>query len=128
MMSDEHPLPRVLCVDDDEASRRLVEVALRGLDVEVLLCGDSKLVLDLVATMRPVAMVLDVMMPGVDGPTLVRRIHDAGLEVVPKIVLWSAMGASDLQLRARECGADAIALKVAGPDVLRQQIARWLER
>lgn len=119
-------LPRVLVVDDDEASRHLVEVALRGVEVEVVTCADPTAVLDLVREWAPFAIVLDVMMPGVDGATVVERIHEAELEKTPKIVLWSALDSGALQRRAKECGADAVALKVAGPGVLVRQLLEWL--
>lgn len=126
-MSDPPALPCILVVDDDEASRHLVELALRDLAVEVLTCGEPSAVLNLVIEKRPAAVVLDVMMPGLDGPTIVTQIRSAGLDVVPKMVLWSAMGASELQEKARQCGADAIVMKVAGPSVLARQLATWLD-
>ena len=123
---DSSRLPCVLVVDDDEASRHLVEIALRGLEVEVVSCADPTAVLDLVLEWAPDAIVLDVMMPGMDGATVVKRIHEAQLEKTPKLVLWSALDSGALQQRAQECGADAVALKLAGPSVLTRQLVEWL--
>ena len=120
---------RVLVVDDDDASRRLVEVALRGLDVEVVLCADPEEAIGLVRDLRPAVLVLDVMMPGLDGPMVAERVRAATEPGVaaPKIVLWSALDASQLTLRARACGADAVVLKIAGPAALVQQVGALLE-
>ena len=119
-------LPRVLVVDDDEASRRLVSVALRDHRVEVVSCADPTAVVDLVREWRPVAIVLDVMMPGLDGPGVIRRLRAADLDAPPRIVLWSAMAAGALARLAEECGADAVVLKIAGPRVLVDELERWL--
>lgn len=120
---------RVLVVDDDEASRRLVEVALRGLDVEIELVDDPREVVALVRDLRPAVIVLDVMMPGLDGPMVAKQVREARVEGEPgpKIVLWSALDAADLSARARECGADSVVLKIAGPAALVQEVGALLE-
>jgi len=126
-MADESERLRVLVVDDDEASRRLVEVALRGLPVDVTLCADPAQVVDLVDELRPAVIVLDVMMPGLDGPMVVERVREADSEAAPKIVLWSALDTTALQEKGRATAADAVVLKVAGPAALVQEVGELLE-
>lgn len=120
---------RVLVVDDDEASRRLVEVALRRLDVEILLTGEPRAVVGLVRDLRPAVIVLDVMMPGLDGPMVAEKIRALAPESGggAKIILWSALDAFQLQERAAACGADAVVLKVAGPAALVQEVGALLD-
>lgn len=126
-MSDVLWPKRVLVVDDDESSRRLVEVALRRLDVETVLCGDPEEVVDLVEALHPAVLVLDVMMPGLDGPMVATRVREAAGTPAPKIVLWSALDHGELQARAKDCGADAVVLKIAGPAALVQEVGELLD-
>jgi len=116
----------VLVVDDDEASRRLVEVALRGLDVEIHTEDDPEAVADRVRELGPAVLVLDVMMPNLDGPMVVAQLREADVEL-PKIVLWSALDAGRLQELGGEAGVDAVVLKIAGPAALVQEVGRLLE-
>jgi len=113
-------------VDDDEASRRLVEVALRGLDVEVHTEDGPEDVVDRIRELAPAVVVLDVMMPKLDGPMVVERLREADLDL-PKIVLWSAVEAGRLQALGEQTGADAVVLKIAGPAALVQEVGRLLE-
>jgi len=125
-MSEERSVTRVLVVDDDEASRRLVEVALRGLDVEIHTEDDPEAVADRVRELGPAVLVLDVMMPNLDGPMVVAQLREADVEL-PKIVLWSALDAGRLQELGGEAGVDAVVLKIAGPAALVQEVGRLLE-
>ncbi|MCA9608071.1 MAG: response regulator [Myxococcales bacterium] len=128
-MSDPTRPKHVLVVDDDEASRRLVEIALRRLDVEVVATGDPHQVIGLVRDLHPAVIVLDVMMPGLDGPMIAEQIRELAPEDArrAKILLWSALDAGELSARAERCGADAVVLKVAGPAVLVQEVGGLLD-
>ena len=69
---------RVVIVDDVEALRSAVRRALRleGCDVE--LAADGSAALAHLANMRADLVVLDVLMPGLDGITVCRRIREGG--------------------------------------------------
>lgn len=126
-MADASEPTYVLVVDDDAASRRLVELALRGLEVEVFTCDDPEAVSKMVRDLEPAVLVLDVMMPSLDGPHVVETLRAAGDLKMPKVVLWSALDAPTLQVKGKSVNADAVVLKVAGPAALVQEVGRLLD-
>jgi CheY-like chemotaxis protein len=71
--------PRVLVVDDEENIRYLVGSALElaGFDIAVAETGSEAL--DAVESFRPDVVVLDVMLPDIDGFTVLHRLRDRGL-------------------------------------------------
>jgi len=67
----------VLVVDDDPLVRRVVRTVLEADDFVVVEAGDGPEALEAVERVKPLVMVLDVMMPGMDGIEVCRRVdHD----------------------------------------------------
>lgn len=118
--------PLVLVVDDDPASARLMELALRKTRARVITQHRAFGLLEAIAQHRPALVVLDVMMPGLDGPSLVELVR-ADCEIArTRIVLWSALDRGELARRAAACGADASLEKVTGPRAAVDQLCDWL--
>ncbi|MGC4106217.1 MAG: response regulator [Thermomicrobiales bacterium] len=72
------PLPRVLVVDDEDNITFLVSRALQLAGMDTVSVATGQEALDLVGEWRPDAIVLDVMLPDVDGFTVLQRIRDRG--------------------------------------------------
>jgi len=71
------PLERVLCVEDDEDIRRILRLALERIGgMTVDLVADPAAAIERIAEFRPDLVVLDWMMPGIDGPTLLRKMRE----------------------------------------------------
>jgi len=68
---------RIMVVDDDPAIRRLVEFAIPVDDFDVFSTGEPEEAVRLATSERPDALVLDVMMPGMDGFEVCRRVRTA---------------------------------------------------
>lgn len=119
--------PIVLVVDDDPASARLMELALhKTTRARVITQHRAFGLLEAIAEHRPVLVVLDVMMPGLDGPSLVELVR-ADREIArTRVVLWSALDRAELARRAAACGADASLEKVTGPRAAVDQLCEWL--
>ncbi|MBO0767689.1 MAG: response regulator, partial [Solirubrobacterales bacterium] len=71
-------MPSVLVVDDEPAVRRALERALALESYDVTLAADGREALDRLAERPADAVVLDVMMPGIDGLEVCRRLRAAG--------------------------------------------------
>jgi len=113
-------LRRVLIVDDEETVSELFESYLVGLDYQVTAVTRPDEALQAAARAKPDVIVLDVMMPGVDGWELLQRIrHSPELEAVP-VVVCSVLKDADL---AEALGAAAFVNK----PVLRQRFIAALE-
>jgi two-component system OmpR family response regulator len=103
------PLRSILYVDDEPDIREIVELSL-GLaaDLEVASCGSGEEALALLANSRPDLVLLDVMMPGLDGPgTLARMRADPGLAGIPVVFLTAKALPAEVQ-RFLALGAAAI--------------------
>lgn len=118
--------PCILVVDDDPASARLLEVAFRTTRARVVKHARAFGVLEAVAEHRPVLVVLDVMMPGLDGPSLVELLRADPELARTRVVLFSAIDRADLVRRGAACGADAVLEKVVGPRAAVDQLCAWL--
>ena len=91
---------RVLVVDDDDSIRMVAEMALETVAGWTVLTADGGLVaLDIAARELPEAILLDVMMPGVDGPTTFRRLQaDPVTRDIPVILVTAKIGVGDRNL------------------------------
>jgi CheY-like chemotaxis protein len=103
-------LPRVLVVDDSDAHRTLYATMLRSTAV-VTTVSRGEHALALAAADPPDVIVLDVMMPGMDGWETCERLKaDPVTATIPIIMLTSVEGV-DVPARAREAGAIAVLMK-----------------
>lgn len=101
----------VLVVDDDEMIRRLVRAVLEADEFEVAEARDGESALELAVTTRPAVVVLDVMMPGLDGVEVCRRLDHEQV----RVVVLTARDDPKLETEAREAGADAFMTKPFAP-------------
>ncbi len=112
-------MPSVLVVDDEPAVRRALERALLLESYDVLLAADGREALDRLAEQPADAVILDVMMPGIDGLEVCRRLRAAG-DRTPVLML-TARDAIDDRVTGLDAGADDYLVK---PFALRELQAR----
>lgn len=104
----------VLVVDDDDMIRRLVRIVLEADDLEVLEAANGDRALEMVASEHPAIMVLDIMMPGINGVEVCRRVDHSQV----KVVILTARDDPVLEDECREAGADAFLTKPFSSDQL----------
>jgi CheY-like chemotaxis protein len=117
---------RILVVDDDETILRLLQVNLEMEGHEVLTAGDGYAALERLREGRPEVVLLDVMMPGLDGWQVCEQIRaddDAALAAIPVVFLSARAQESDLA-RGTEVGADAYVTKPFDPLALIELVER----
>jgi two-component system response regulator MprA len=112
-------MARVLVVDDEPAVRRALERALALERHEVVLAADGEEALDALVASPPDAVILDVMMPRLDGLEVCRRMRSAG-DRTPVLML-TARDAIDDRVQGLDVGADDYLVK---PFALRELQAR----
>jgi two-component system response regulator MprA len=112
-------MARVLVVDDEPAVRRALERALRLESYDVTLAADGEEALDLLANTPADAVILDVLMPRVDGLEVARRMRQAG-DRTPILMLTARDGIDD-RVTGLDVGADDYLVK---PFALRELQAR----
>ncbi|QUQ69340.1 response regulator transcription factor [Kutzneria sp. CA-103260] len=110
---------RILVVDDDRAVRESLRRSLQFNGYQVELAGDGQQALEAVTAQRPDAMVLDVMMPRLDGLEVCRRLRGTG-DDLPILVLTARDAVSD-RVAGLDAGADDYLPK---PFALEELLAR----
>lgn len=116
----------MLLADDEETMAEVVADVLGAAGFEVLVAHDGHEAFRMVREADPDVVVLDVMMPGMEGREVCRRIRsDPELDGLP-VVLYSTLGEDDVAWR--DAGADAFHPKsrdVLGlPDLLRRLLEK----
>ena len=88
---------RVLIVDDEPEMLSLIKYALEKDGFESATCEDGRQALETIAKVKPDVLILDVMLPGVDGYSLQVKIsEDPQLKTIPVIVLTALEPAKSL--------------------------------
>jgi DNA-binding response OmpR family regulator len=101
----------VVVIDDSVTFREVLKDALEAASYRVFVAGTGEDGLRLAAHLRPAAIVVDRVLPGIDGGGVVRRLRfDATLRRVPCLLLTSSED-SDAEVWALEAGADAFVRK-----------------
>ena len=109
----------VLVTDDDRAVREALERALQLAGYEVELASDGDTALSAIERRTPDAVVLDVMMPGLDGLDVTRRLRREGNRV--PVLLLTARDAVGDRVEGLDAGADDYLPK---PFALEELLAR----
>ena len=116
------PDPRpVLVVDDDEATRRAERDVLHDNGFRVVEARDGAEALWVMQHDPPAVVILDVQMPGVDGPSFARELR-MSLRRVPLVILT---GVSDPRREADRCNAEAYLAKPFDSRELVQLVRRF---
>jgi DNA-binding response OmpR family regulator len=115
-------VPAVLLVDDDPDIRQMLAFTLRGHGFEVSQATGGAEALVALAADVPDCVVLDLMMPGVDGFEVLDRMRADGLAPDAKVIVLSCRGDEAALVRAWELGADDYLVKPTDPDVLLARI------
>lgn len=118
--------PKVLVVEDDENVRRLIGAYFRHEGFAVVDASDGKEALDIFAAESPDAVLLDVMLPGMDGWSVCRRLRGRSRSV--PIIMLSARGAEDDRIKGFEFGADDYVTKPFSPRELVLRVRAVLRR
>lgn len=118
---------RVLVVDDDPWMHRLIAAFLRDLPLEIDSASDGTIAMAKALTSRPDLIISDVMMPGMDGWSLVRKLRShAELAFIPFIFLTSLSSTADV-LRGFRLGADDFLSKPFDGSELERRVQVVLE-
>ena len=116
----------VLVIDDSVTFREELRRALERSGYGVITATSGEKGLRLAASRRPAALIVDGVMPGMDGETVIRRLRlDAALRGLPCLLL-TASDEQGVELRALDAGADAFVRKEEDMDVILARFAAML--
>ena len=127
-MTDAVQKPTILVADDEEDVRELVTYRLTRSGYDVIGAGDGLEAFELATARTPDLMVLDVMMPKLDGYELTRRVRaEEALRSIPVILLTARSQETDVD-RGFQVGADDYLRKPFNPDELVARVRAVLGR
>ena len=122
------PRPKVLVADDDHNLRRLLMEALPRHKFEVYRAADGNETWDTIKNLRPDIVLLDVMMPGLDGHEICKMMREnPQTRSIPVIMLTARAQLKD-KLEGIESGADDYITKPFDPMELQARIEMHLRR
>ena len=120
------PRTTVLVIDDSVTFREELKEILGAVGYDVVTAASGEEGLRVAADVRPSAVVVDGMLPGIDGATVVRRMRlDAVLRSTPCLLL-TASEERDAELLALDSGADAFVRKDGDIDIIQARLAAIL--
>jgi DNA-binding response OmpR family regulator len=117
--------PTILTADDDPQLLRLIARNLEFEDYDVLTASDGQKALELIEAHQPDVVLLDVMMPRMDGFTVCQRVRE--FSMVP-IIIITARGQDQDKIRGLDMGADDYLTKPFSVDELLARVRAVLRR
>ena len=123
----QEPLQRVLCVEDDDDIRRILRLSLEKIGrMTVGLVADPMQAIEAMVAFKPDLVMLDWMMPGMDGPTLLARMRERAETRALPVVFLTAKASQRELAELRELGAAGAISKPFAPKDLPDQLrAIW---
>jgi diguanylate cyclase (GGDEF)-like protein len=118
----------ILVVDDDPDIARFVEVNLRSAGYDVAVAGDGEEALDKAAEIRPDLVLLDVMMPRIDGFEVAQRLRRSPQTANTSIIMLTAKALSADKVTGLQSGADDYIIKPFDPIELLARVKGTLRR
>lgn len=97
------PNKRILVADDDEATRIILQMFLEAKGYEVLLASDGVEALEMIQTKKPAVVLLDIMMPQVDGIEVLRELRATGNKI--GVIMITSITEAEVGKKALAMGA-----------------------
>ncbi|OGW85140.1 MAG: hypothetical protein A3C35_03210 [Omnitrophica bacterium RIFCSPHIGHO2_02_FULL_46_11] len=121
-------MKRILVVDDEPYIVKMVESRLKANGYEVLSALDGQAGLDKAKQEKPDLIILDLMLPKVDGYEVCATLkQDSRYQNIP-IILFSAKAAEeDQRMGLEDCGADGYLTKPFEPQALLSKVSEFLK-
>lgn len=120
---DDSTRPLVLVVDDDPRSRELLQLLLGADGYRVAAVADGPAALEALRVGPPRVVLMDLVMPGMDGLELCRRLRSSATRGRLGLVVLSGMDDDETRTLALEAGADAVMTKPVDRRRLRDCLA-----
>ncbi len=119
-------MARILLVEDETNLRELVSGRLEQWGHQVETAADGFNAVAKARSFHPELIILDLMIPKMDGYTVCRLLKSSGMAEIP-IIIFSARSSPDDVRRGTDMGADGYVTKPFEPDVLKAKIEELLQ-
>ncbi|MDD5259324.1 MAG: response regulator [bacterium] len=117
---------KILLVDDEPKLLLLVKSRLEASGYEVITAADGEEALAMIPSEKPDLLVLDIMMPKIDGLQVCTQVkNDPGLKQIPIIIL-TAKSQREAMIEAKKSRANSYVVKPFRPEVLLAEVKKYL--
>ena len=117
---------KVLVVDDSPTIVEMVKLILENAGHEVIIASDGIEALNMARSESPDLIILDVMLPKMQGYQVCRLLKfDENYRDIP-IIMYTAKGQNESKDTGMKTGADEYLVKPVDPDVLVETVEKWL--
>ncbi|MFC1666767.1 response regulator transcription factor [Candidatus Omnitrophota bacterium] len=118
---------RILLVDDEEDLRKMLKFRLEAMDYDVLEAGDGQEGLEKARSAKPDLIILDLMLPKIDGFKVCRMLKfDERYKTIP-IIMFTARAQKQDEELGKQMGADAYITKPFEPQILLENIKKLIK-
>lgn len=115
---------KILVVDDETDIRRMLQWGLKAQGYQVLTASDGREALEQIAIGQPDLVVLDVMLPGIDGFEVLRKVRAAPETAVLPVIMLTSQDAGNDVAQGWKTGADLYFAKPFDTNELVEAIER----
>jgi DNA-binding NtrC family response regulator len=126
MVKTSNPLKTILLVDDERSVREVLKMALEAWGYAVWLAEDGEEALSILETKKPNLVLSDVIMPRIDGLTLLRRLKECNPQMA--VILFTAHPILADTVSAMKEGAADVLTKPIDYNRLKRALERILEQ
>lgn len=121
-------LRKILFADDDQDMRHLIQICLESSNLIIEVCESGKELLEKIPYFKPDLIILDLLMPGMDGVSTLKEIKDnTNLGSIPVIFMTAKSGNKEIN-NLLELGAVDVIIKPFEPLVLEEKIRKIWEK
>jgi two-component system, OmpR family, response regulator len=122
------PIRKIMMVDDEPHIRRIGELSLRGVGKwQVVLAGSGREAIELAEKEQPDVILLDVMMPGMDGPATLAELRNTQQTAMIPVIFLTAKAQRHEVERYRLLGAAGVLTKPFDPMTLPDDVRTIIE-
>ena len=118
----------IVIVEDDESIRTMLDYYFKSLDYEVLSFEAGEAMFDTLGSRVPELFILDIMLPGMDGLEILRRVRGAAATAQTPVIMLTARAAEMDKVVGLELGADDYLAKPFGIMELQARVKALLRR
>lgn len=119
---------KILIVDDDSEFREIARLSLSKNGYDIVEASGGREAIDLARKVRPALILLDILMPGLDGYETCRQLKTNPATSHIPIIILTALADPLASYKARQAGADDCIAKPVTSQELRDRVERDLRR
>jgi len=118
-------MPKVAIIEDDQAISQMYRFKFEAEGYEVQTAANGKLGLELVESMKPDIILLDLMMPEMTGDQMLAELRKQPWGKDMKVIILTNMGEQEIPAEVKQLGVSAVILKA---DMTPRQVAELVKK